>query len=150
MLLRPATFFDIKNIVSLGRKYYEEIPHITYAYEDDFVAGALCESFTKDYNFFHLAIDGDEIVGMLWGYAFPALPWTPTLSAVDILFYVKPEYRGTRVAIKLVKAWESWAIEQKCTEVALGTSSGINTARTVRFYERMGFSLVGQQLTKEL
>lgn len=150
MIYRRATILDIQKIVELGQAYYDSIENIVYEYKPSYVATVLSEYLNLKENLILLAIDDGELVGILWGMALPVLPWTPTVSAIDILFFIKEPYRGTRISNRLIKMYEEWAKSMNCTEVLLGTSSGINMDRTIRFYERLGYTQFGTQLNKEL
>ena len=50
---------------------------------------------------------------------------------------------GGRVALKLVAAVRQWARERACRHVLVHATSGIEPARTDRFFRRCGFNVVG-------
>lgn len=151
MIYRRATHLDIQKIIELGQEYYDSIDDILYSYNKEYVATVLNEYLNIKECIILLAINDDaELVGIFWGVALPVLPWTPTVSAIDILFFVKDRYRGTRVANRLIKMYEDWAKSMSCKETLLGTTSGINTERTIKFYERLGYKFLGSQLSKEI
>ena len=60
----------------------------------------------------------------------------------DILLYVRPENRGTRAALCLVKKYQEWAAEQDnvlCIETGVSTGCG----KADEFYKKMGYNQIG-------
>jgi GNAT superfamily N-acetyltransferase len=75
----------------------------------------------------------------------------PERYATDLMVYVKPEYRGGRAFILLVRALESWAMDFGIEELTLGVSAGISDEVAVRAYQRLGYTLMPTRvLTKRL
>jgi hypothetical protein len=63
--------------------------------------------------------------------------------ANDYAWYVLPEYRGSRAAIKMLKMFRSWAKDNGATELYMGISTGLFAERTGQLLERVGFDHVG-------
>jgi RimJ/RimL family protein N-acetyltransferase len=62
-------------------------------------------------------------------------------TVTDLGFYITEDYRTPFAARGMLKELEAWAFGVKqAGEIALGVSSGIADAATVRFYERCGFT----------
>ena len=87
------------------------------------------------------------VVGMMWGYV-DEFFFSEEKYATDILLYVLPEQRGTRAAWRLVKAFEDWAENVGALFIQPGVSTGIDNEGYARFYERMGYSVTGLNLSK--
>lgn len=68
----------------------------------------------------------------------------------DLGFYVKPEFRGTRVAVRLIKELENWAKDQGVFDIYLGQTTAINMEKTKDFYSRLGYQTVGFNSVKHL
>lgn len=151
MKVRKAVAADAMRVVSLAHRYYEEAPYMPYAFDYN---AAMASFFTAihdpDHVFLIAVTDNLKFAGMLWGIKANPLPWTPSVSAMDILFYVGKEHRGSRAAVSLVREYEAWAKASGCDEVILSTSSGLDMDRTTGFYKRLGYKLVGYQLQKEV
>lgn len=90
---------------------------------------------------------GGTLVGMFGGVVVEHF-FSTTKMACDVVLYVTPEYRGTRIAPRLVHAFERWAIEAGADELVLGVSTGIEADRTASLYERLGYERSGITLTK--
>jgi len=98
---------------------------------------------------YFLAIDDDKIIGSIGGAMFPYF-FSTRQKVGDLGFYVEPEYRGSRAAIKLVKALEAWAKERGVEDIYLGQTTGIEVDKTRDFYERLGYKVVGVNTIKHL
>lgn len=64
------------------------------------------------------AIDGDEAIGFGDFFMFPE-PSTGEIHCVGQHLYVKPEYRGTWAASRLVRAWNKVALDMGATKMEL-------------------------------
>lgn len=59
--------------------------------------------------------------------------------ACDIAFFIEPEHRGGMAATRMIRAFEAWCRIRRVKEVHIGTSTGIASERTARFYTKLGF-----------
>lgn len=69
--------------------------------------------------------------------------FTFEITAMDILFYVRPERRGSRAAVRLFRAFKAWAKSSGAKAIQVGTMTGIDPARTAKFYRGMGLNEIG-------
>ena len=60
----------------------------------------------------------------------------------EVLF-VRPEHRGTRAAVLLMKHFIAWADQLGARECIGGNDNSFNSERTARFLEHFGFERVG-------
>ena len=96
-----------------------------------------------------IALENNQIVGFISGIVHEYF-FSNRKRVSDLGFFVLPEYRGSRVALKLVKLLEAWAIEKNANELHLGQTTGLDIDKTKRFYERLGFKTVGFNTVKHL
>lgn len=96
-----------------------------------------------------LALENNQIVGFISGIVHEYF-FSNRKRVSDLGFFVLPEYRGSRVALKLVKLLEAWAIEKNANELHLGQTTGLEIDKTKKFYERLGFKTVGFNTVKHL
>lgn len=93
--------------------------------------------------------DDVKPVAIFMGYLYNHPMFHAKFSA-DILLYVTPEHRGTPIAVRLIKMYESWARQNKVDYMTLGQSTGIGDSdRVRRFYEKLGFKTTGFNCLKE-
>ncbi|MBG6172666.1 GNAT superfamily N-acetyltransferase [Labrenzia sp. EL_208] len=76
--------------------------------------------------------------------------WTDGHFAIQEVLYVKPEQRGGRVAVLLMKELIAWARRMGASEVLGGNDNKFNSERTARFLEHFGFERVGFHMRKDL
>ncbi len=95
------------------------------------------------------ALENGVIIGLLAGYI-SEYAFCHERIACDEIIYVIPERRGTGAAPRLLRALWEWARERRARELAMGISSGIDPARTGRFFERMGLEFAGGLYKKRL
>lgn len=84
-----------------------------------------------------------ETVGLMIGCVYEH-PLFDAKVASDLLVFVKKQYRGGLVALKLIKIYENWAKKQGVRYIFLGQSTGTgNIDRVKGFYEKLGFKTTG-------
>lgn len=91
-----------------------------------------------------VAILNGEVIGCMGAIISPQLT-SSELVASELLLYVKPEYRGGRTALMLVRAFEKWSGD---LPKVVGSSLGINDKLAIDFYKRLGYDVTGMSLTK--
>ena len=95
------------------------------------------------------AKDGDEIVGGILGHINNQY-FSGDLVASDLGMFIKPEHRGGTTFIRLFKAFEQWAIDNKATSIIVGHTTGVNTEKSKGMFARLGYDLMGYIFHKEL
>lgn len=70
--------------------------------------------------------------------------------AFEFVLYVKPEHRGSRGAIELTKAYIEQATSLGAREIHIENTTMVETERTEKFFERMGFRLIGGNFIMEI
>lgn len=144
MIIRPATFKDIDQMVELGLEMHQESRFKLLEYHPDKTALSMRLMLDKpDHLVLVAEIDG-LIIGGFAGYALEH--WcSHDRVAGDYFLFISQQFRGGTLALRLVRAYMEWAQEQgvKRELIGLGISTGVLTARTQRLYERLGFEATG-------
>lgn len=89
-----------------------------------------------------IALQGSRSLGILAGYI-EHYRFCSELVAVDEIFFIDPAFSGGWAAVRLLKAFRTWAIEAGAREVHIGTATGINSERTGRFLQHLDFEPIG-------
>lgn len=146
-MIRPASFLDIPSIINLGDRYVEEevkvVGHHSFEWDAYQSSHNLCQSLSADDMFLWVAVKDGVLVGFLWAASHNMAPWNTAKVASDLLFYIVPEHRGTRLGYRLIKEYRAWAYDQGCVEARLSVASGINEERVGRMYGHLGFEPFG-------
>lgn len=99
--------------------------------------------------FAFLDIKDDEIIGFISGIVGEYF-FSKRKKISDLGFYVLPEYRGSKTALKLLKEYESWAKLCGVDDIHLGQTTAIDIEKTQNFYNRLGYKTVGFNTVKHL
>lgn len=96
-----------------------------------------------------LVNDEGSIQGVLLGCkSYLPLYFTPV--AVELLWYILPEYRRGRYALQMVREFEKWAVQNGCQMITMGNMANDYMQRTGEFYQRLGYKLSEQTYFKDL
>jgi GNAT superfamily N-acetyltransferase len=138
--VRPYSADDLPQILPLALAAYEESAYngrIGYA---EPAVRALIEATLRNPGYFFRVLIGER--GFVEGFILGCLSqhfFSNDLLASDLLLYIRPAYRRGRHAALLVKSFEEWAKSKGVRELWLGTSTGVETPRVRKFYERGGY-----------
>lgn len=92
--------------------------------------------------------DGD-VAGMLVT-ELARYPFRYGLCAVEVAFYIKPEYRGTTAAVRLIARMQEWAEESGADTFLVSVSAPHDGTPAESVYERLGFTKWGTLMRKEI
>jgi len=144
--IREATIEDVPRVVELGRKFLAEGPY----------AGQLADNPEQATRFASLLIgnpaakilvsdlDG-RITGVLAFLLFPH-HFSGEMTALEIIWYVEPQYRPGGIAMRLMWTAERIALEMKAHFMQFTAPD----AKASAIYERFGYHQVEIGYQKEL
>lgn len=142
-LILPSQVEDILELSPIH--HAEGYPYLDYSDEKlRFVFNRIMEDQERDlYNMF-LAYKEDELIGYAYCHISQYVFSTQRSSTLEML-YVKKAARGSRVFLKLLKAYEEWARLRGCVEFFVGVSLDDMTLadKTSRLYEKVGYGRFG-------
>lgn len=96
-----------------------------------------------------LAYEDGRAIGMIAGSITPYF-FSRGKMASDFVWFVRPERRGGRTALRLLTKFVDWAKENGATALYMGISTNVETARTGDLLCRLGFDHVGGNYRKLL
>lgn len=150
MILRRAELVDMPDILGMAHRFHSESPVHGWLQFDFDQVRELITSAIDDPAWLPLVVYSDgELVGMALMVTLPTF-FGLELECVDLTFYVDPGRRGGVAAARMLAAIVSWAGERGARRVSIAPNTGISHDKSVSFFERSGFSLVGAVLTKRL
>lgn len=151
-MIRKATEWDALVCLEMGKNYIEEVQDfVGLPYEDELAVGNMLNALHDPRQLFILSLDSKgNAAGMLWAFCGPMLPWSSASVAVDQIVYVRPEKRGTKHGLLLIKAYEEWANDLGAKEVRLSIASGIHEEKSGRLYEKLGYNRLGSQFRRRI
>lgn len=142
---------QVEGVLDLARSMHQESPiYRKFPFNDAVFRGWLTAAVNQPEKFFcSVAKQDGNIIGAMLGVTMNML-FSDSKMASELGVFVKPENRGTRAGLKLVKSFETWAEKQGCSLITVGVSAGITDERAVKFYEKLGFEKHGVALRREI
>lgn len=146
-MLRPIKVEDIGLIIEMLLALHVESPHYNKVQPDEQYVSTTLASMIEQPNFIG-CIDSD-LRGFMFGIANQTW-FDPELNAYELLLYILPEYRGTTLALRLIKQFEQDALRLGCIHVRAGATTLVNEERTLRLYERIGYTREANTVSKRI
>ena len=143
---RPAV---VRAVLKLGKPAHEESAHSHLALDPGFLLDN-AELFTHLANHcFWLAWEGDEAVGVFAGKANPYF-FSRDMVAVDSLWYVVPEKRGSRVGLQLLGLFEQWAEALGVVDIRIGQTTMLDPRVFNGILSSRGYDCVGSYFVRKV
>ena len=147
MIKTQVTLEDAFKIVEVGKTFLEEGRFKNHEYNPNGVLRILEATVTnpdKAFCAFDDQYRGLILMGISQHY-FSTYKW-----ATDFAFFVLPEYRGSTLAVRLLREAEKWAKANGASELTILHNTGINTDTATRFFNGVGYETNGHIFSKEL
>lgn len=138
---------DALQILELGREIHKESRFRDEPYNEQKCWTALDGTLRYPDNVF-IAYD-DQFRGFIlvrMGFEF----FNDIKRASDMALYVKPEFRGTSLFVKLIHAAEKWAKENGAFDLTINHNTGIDVEKASSSFTKLGFTEHGRIFSKEL
>jgi len=146
-----ATENDIPTIVEFARKFHQVSPFQDSPFSPEMVE-LFCQTLlTNGINnaILLLSVAEGEPTGMLIASA-QEMSFSTDRFAVELAWWVEPEYRNSPAAQRLIEVYEYWAKKVGCTHVMMSSLSIDNQKILDRWYSRRGYRPTENHYTKEL
>lgn len=144
--IRTAELRDTGKLLEMAHAMHEESPRYRMRAFCEAKARGLIEHLITTGGGFVAVLNG-EIVGMVGGILFEYFFGQDKMCS-DLVVYVVPEWRGSSIFVRLIKAFEAWAWGNGACEIVLGVSTGVGMDATVCVYERLGYKIAATSLIK--
>lgn len=136
MSLRVATTADIPDIMKMCHGCHQEVPYETFPVNEEKAEASIQEYILEENRLVLLAEDEEGSFGVLIGFAAP-LFYSDSYQAYELLWWVKPEKRKKKDAVRLFLAYEYWAKKLGCRSIQ--TSMVHGWPELEEFYTRRGY-----------
>jgi len=141
--IRCLEYADIPETVNLAYEMHQEGAFSRFRFSPEKMASNLSLAITHPHIAFCHVVEHDEkLVGALLGYISEFF-FGHDLIASDSGWFILPEYRGSRSAVKLLKNFQTWAKANGAKEVAMGVSTDVNPEKTGALLQKLGYKHVG-------
>jgi len=144
MEYKPFEVDRLRDILQLGVAMQQESEFSAIPFDIEQAAQSIVALVVNNPRGFGMLAYTDEgkPVGMISGSITPYF-FSRGWVASDFVWFVLPEYRGSRAAVKLLKLFKSWATEKGASELYMGVTTNVSADRTGELLQRMGFKHVG-------
>lgn len=142
-MIRNAQIRDLPALMALGKRLHKLSPYPDVPVDTATCGSTLGQCVSSAFGFAVVAEHDGEITGFMMGAAVP-LWFSKKRSATDFITFAETPGDGYRMIRRFVD-W-AWALPN-VVEVTLAQSSGIETERSARIYERVGLQQVGSIYT---
>jgi len=130
--VRLATLEDEPAMVRMGVRFLAEGPYPNVAPNPAQVSAVVGTVIRQG---FAAIAETDAIVGMLLGWSTPN-PITGLVTVAEVAWWMEPEHRGSRAAVVLFQAFETWARTRDAGAIHMIAPAGSTVGH---FYERQGY-----------
>ncbi len=145
--VREATYEDIFELLMLAFEFSKEGPDHFKPFEKEVVEERLTGAINNEAYLVLVLENNGEIQGGIVGVCMA--PWMMSEPfAVELAWFVRKSARDGRGAIKLVKAYETWAKSKGVTKIGMSDLTKIQGLG--KLYERLGYSLSETSYIKEI
>jgi hypothetical protein len=145
-MIRPATLADITRLVDLGELMHAESPNYRdIPFSRTKVATLLTLLITRDGVVFVSEKDGVVVGGIAGGVT--EYWFSLEKFGFEYAFFLAQEARHGITAVRLQRAFKAWCRLQGVKRFIMGTSTGIATEGTAKFFEAVGMELTGHIYT---
>ena len=146
---RLAAQTDAIAVTDLCEEFHGASYQKTVPFDWDIMVEWVSDRIDDDGSLVLGAWSGSDLVGCVIGLTFVP-PYSERVVAGDYIWYVRPEYRGGMVGVRLLRMFEDWAVDAGAVQILTGATSGINSKRAAALLERLGFVPTGTALYKDV
>lgn len=134
-MIRLATALDIPNIIPQARKFHQYTLYKNYKFSEDKAKSSLLDFLSSPDSVLLLSVQDNKIVGFLGGTV-TSIPFVGVRSAMEILWWMDPDYRG-KEGLQLLSAYEYWA--RNVAKADTVQISRLHDKSTTRFFTKRGY-----------
>jgi len=147
--IREATAIDVVDLAILGKQFVKESQNELLGWDSNKVYDSLLDAIQRDDFGVFVLLNNYEIVGMLVCFVTPCF-FSEVVQAVEIVWYVDPDHRGSRKAMEMLDLYEEWAKEHGAVCTNLINLNVLKGDKVAKIYKRKGYRLVENTFVKEL
>lgn len=142
-MIRHATLDDVDQMVILGRHMHQESIYRDYNYDDYKVGLMMTTVITNDAGVAIVSTDETGVVnGGIIGWV--SDHWFGHGKMLcDLAFFLDTSARSGMTAYRLIKSFIQYGKDFGCNQTQLSNSSGYETDRVAKLYQRSGMEHVG-------
>lgn len=148
--IRDATQEDVLDIVLAVKQFCKEIPHPAWhKFNTNKVNSLVSQLIEIDHGFVKIVTYEDEVVGALVA-VLSDIPINDLIFAQELMFWIEPEHRKGKTALKLVDEYTEWATKAGCNFIRLSELDNVLGGKAGLLFKRKGFEPLETAYVKEV
>lgn len=147
-MIRVATLEDVPSLVELGKLLHDTSSYSALGYDPEKVERQV-QALINGAGGVFVADRDSKVIGFIGG-ALTEHWFSGDKVAFDYSFFVHPHYRHGVIAVRLIRAFETWAVNNGARQIRMGVTTAINIEGTSRLFKAMGFDEAGALFSKEV
>lgn len=146
--LRLAKDYDFPDIVRMAREFHQASPYKTLAFDEAVLRDLFDQYLLGDKTnlVVILAVEHGVPFGMIVGAANMNL-FSRQKVATELVWWVDEEFRGSRLSLRLIQAYEDWATRVGASMVQVAHLDGLDLSRV---YKKWGYRPAEHSHIKDL
>lgn len=149
-IIRDATQEDVLDTVLAVKQFCKEIPHPAWnKFNTNKVNNLVTQLIEIEQGFVKIVVKDDEVVGALIA-VMSDIPINDLIFAQELMFWIDPEHRTGRTALKLVDEYIDWATNVGCNFIRLSELDNVLGGRAGVLFKRKGFEPTETAYIKEV
>jgi GNAT superfamily N-acetyltransferase len=146
-MIRDISLYDVNAICELLVDLRNESPAYAFVDQDwDYVPPRLRDLICLPS---FIGVIDDDYNGFMFGHVEEHW-YSSRIDAFEQMLYVAKPHRGTMLAPRLIKEFEKLARDRGAANVYAGATTGMEEARTIQLYMRLGYKTTLPAVRKEL
>jgi GNAT superfamily N-acetyltransferase len=146
LIIRRATRPDVPALIALGRRF-NDASGLNLAFSEPRAIQAITAAIDlPDRLALTLATPAGPLAGFLFAHV-GLPPFSTTRVVAEDAFWIEPDHRGGRTALRMISEFEAWARAQGAASASL---SALQSSRVAALYERLGYVRSEAHFTKGL
>lgn len=148
--IRDATQEDVLDTVLAVKQFCKEIPHPAWTkFNSNKVNNLVAQLVESENGFVKIVENEGEIVGALIAVV-SELPINDLWFSQELMFWIDPEHRKGRTAIKLIDDYVEWSEKRGCSFSRLSDLDSVLKTNVGTLFKRKGFKPTEIAYVKEI
>ena len=149
-IIRDATKEDVLDTVLAVKQFCKEIPHPAWnKFNTNKVNNLVSQLIEIDQGFVKIVVKDDEVVGALIAIL-SEIPINDLVFSQELMFWIDPEHRSGRTAIKLIDEYVDWSTKHKANFIRLSELDNVLDGKAGILFKRKGFQPTETAYIKEV
>lgn len=145
MKIEPFTESDIPELVKMYKAAHQESRYRDWPFSEEMAIQALKDSMKS----FGIKVTKEGVICGCWMAFVTNLVFSPRPIGLELAFWIKPEYRGTRAFLLLLKCYEKWCKDNLLYPI-VNLHFSEDNSQMAKMLGKIGFRQFGAVFTKEV